>query len=106
MHNAEIYGEELITKVTNIFKRENGSEAKVVVEAMFGAGLHRSVDTQVFRREGPDAQWHLCCKEPAPGWVSVDHYVKHGRPEMLKYVTWGEILKTSALIGKPMSALH
>lgn len=98
------HSDNAITKVTQVLQRVDGSEAKIVVEAMFGAGLHRSIDTRVFKRSAPDQDWQLCSTQPAAGWreMSVDDYIKHGRSETLQTVTHGEILKLSALIGQPM----
>lgn len=96
---------EVATKVTQTLPRENGAEAKIVAETMFGAGLKPSVDVYVFRRASPEAPWQLCSKEPASNWrqMPVDQYIKEGRSEMLKAVTHGEILKVVALLGQPMS---
>lgn len=96
---------EVATKVTQTLQRENGAEAKIVAQTMFGAGLKPSVDVDVFRRESPEAPWLLCSKQPASNWrqMPVDQYVREGRSEMLKTVTHGEILKVVAMLGQPMS---
>lgn len=99
---------ELISKVTQVLQRPDGSEAKIVATAMFGTGLHRSVDVYVLRRESPEHDWSLCDNRPHPDYLtmSVDEYIKRGRSEMLRTVTTGEILKISSLIGQPVSVLH
>lgn len=95
---------DLITKMTQIFKRQDGSEARIVAQACFGLGLHQSIDVYVHRRESPNHDWKLCSNRPHPNWrkMSVDEYVKNGRSEMLQTVSPGEILKVSSAIGKPM----
>ena len=99
---------DLITKVTRIFSRKDGSEARIVVENFAYPWQKRALNIYVHRRESPDHSWKLCSDKPHPDWKSmtVDDYVKHGRAEMLQAVTWGEILKLSGLIGKPMSCVN
>lgn len=94
-----------ITKVTQIIQRADGSEVKIVAQSYTGAGLTQSIGVDVFRRESPDRPWKLCSDRPQPTWraMSVDEYVKHGRSEMLQFVSVGEILKVSSVIGKPIS---
>jgi hypothetical protein len=96
--------ENTVTKVTQVLQRNCGAEAKIVAQVMTGAGLHRSVDVTVFKREHSGQTWSLCNYRPHPDWrkMSVDDYVNHGRSEMLKTVTPGEILKVSSLLGQPM----
>lgn len=84
-----------ITKITQILNRPNGSQARIVAQVFFGAGLHRSIGVYVHRRENPDAEWKLCSDRPHPDWreMSVEDYKVRGRSEMLRTVTTGEILK-------------
>lgn len=84
-----------ITKLTQILDRPDGSQARIVAQVYFGAGLHRSVGVYVHRREGPDLPWKLCSDQPHPDWkqMSVEDYKTRGRSEMLRTVTTGEILK-------------
>jgi hypothetical protein len=98
--------EELATKVTQVIKRDDGSEVKIVAQQYVGLGLQCSVGVDVFRRENPDQAWSLCNDRPHPDWrtMSVDEYKKRGRSEMLQTVSHGEILKVTSLIGKPMSS--
>jgi hypothetical protein len=100
--------DDLVTKVSRLFPRKDGSEVKIVAQAYFGAGLHCSVGVDVFRRESPSHLWKLCSKEPHPAWreMSVDEYVKHGRSEMLQAASQGEILAVAGAIGKPMKEMH
>ncbi|KWU26381.1 hypothetical protein [Burkholderia cenocepacia] len=95
-----------ITKITKIIPREDGSEVRIVATAFFSAGLHCSVGVDVFRRESQQHQWKLCGDRPHPDWrnMSVDEYVRHGRPERLQYVSHGEILSVASVVGKPLSA--
>lgn len=98
---------ELITKAQQTITRPDGTEIKIVAQAMFGAGLHRSIDVMVFTRKDGE-QWHLCNNRPHPEWrtMSVQDYIDHGRSEVLQTVKPIEILKVTSLIGKPMSVLH
>lgn len=96
--------ENLATKVTRIIPRADGSEVKLVAQAYFGAGLHRSVGVDVFRRESPDHDWKLCSDRPHPDWrkMSVAEYDKHGRAEKFQAASHGEILAVANAIGKPI----
>lgn len=90
-----------ITQLTQILDRPDGSQARIVAQVFFGAGLHRSVGVYVHRRDKPDAPWILCSDRPHPDWkqMPLEEYKKRGRSEMLRTVTPGEILKlTSALM--------
>lgn len=99
--------ENLVTKITRVIPRGDGSEVKLVAQAYFGTGLHRSVGVDVFRRASPAHHWHLCSDRPHPDWrtMSVDDYVARGRSERLQAVTHGEILAVASMIGRPMSSL-
>lgn len=98
---------EPITKVTQIIPRQDGSEVRIVVEAMYGAGLHQSIDVRVHRRNKTDENWIYCNNQPHPDFKSMsrENYLKNGRSEMLNTVTPAEILKLTKLIGQPMSCL-
>lgn len=93
------------TKITQILQREDGSEVKIVATAMFGEGLHRSVDVYVHKRQSEKHEWILLSDRPHPDWraMSVDDYIKGGRSEMLQTVSIGELFRAMDLIGKPMS---
>lgn len=97
--------EALVTRISQILTRKDGSEVKIVAQAAFGSGLTRSIDVYVLRRENPESNWNLCNNRPQPGWreMSVDEYIKCGRSEMLQVVTPGEILRLTSAIGKPLS---
>lgn len=99
--------EDLVTKLTRVISRSDGSEVKLVAQAYYGAGLHLSVGVDVFRRPSPEKDWKLCSDQPHPEWrtMSVDAYCKYGRSEKLQAVTTGEILAVASLIGKPLSDL-
>jgi len=100
--------QELITKVTKIIPRQDGSEVKIVVEQMIGSGLHSSIGVYVHCRETPGHPWVLRSDRPHADWrgMSLDDYIMHGRSEMLQSVSPGEILKLTSMIGKPMIYLH
>lgn len=97
--------EQLITKITQTLKRADGSEVRIVVEQAFGIGLTPSLGMYVLRRPTTAHNWQLCSSSPHEEWrtMSVDEYQIHGRSEMLRYVSIGEILRLRAAIGKPMS---
>jgi hypothetical protein len=92
---------EQITRVESVISRADGSECRIVAEAMFGLGLERSIDLRVHRRDTPEDNWMLCDNKPAPNWraMSVDDYEQRGRSEMLRVVSTGEIMKVLSLIG-------
>lgn len=96
---------EPITKISQTLQRADGSEARIVAQACFGAGLQQSIDVYVHRRESPDHEWVLCSDSPHKDWrdMSVDEYIKHGRSEVLQTVSPGEIMKVASAIGKPKS---
>jgi len=83
-------------RVVRHIQQGDGSEVRITATAMYGAGLTRSVDVYVHRRDSSDQSWKLCNNRPHPNWreMSVDEYIKHGRSEMLRVVSHGEILKT------------
>jgi len=93
-----------ITKVTQVLQRKDGSEVRIVANAMYGTGLHMSVDVYVHRRPSPESDWELCSDMPHPNWrtMSVAEYIERGRSPKLQAVTHGEILKVASMIGKPM----
>jgi len=98
-----------ITKITQILDRPDGSQARIVAQVFFGAGLHRSVGVYVHRRDNPDSPWQLCSDQPHPDWkqMSVEDYKTRGRSEMLRTVTTGEILKLShALLQGSVASLN
>lgn len=98
-----------ITKLTQILTRPDGSQARIVAQVFFGAGLHRSVGVYVHRRDDPDSPWKLCSDQPHQDWkqMSVEDYKARGRSEMLRTVTTGEILKLShALMQGSVASLN
>lgn len=98
----------LITKLSQVISRYDGSEVRIVAQVMFGIGLQQSIDVYVLKRESKEHQWSLCDSRPHPESkdMSVDEYVKRGRSEMLQAVTHAEILKLTSMLGKPMSLLE
>jgi hypothetical protein len=96
-----------VTKFTKILKRTDGSEVRIVAQAYFGAGLHRSVGVDVFRRQSPGHNWEYCREEPHPDWrtMSVDEYVRRGRSEKLQAASHAEILSVASAIGKPIESM-
>src|SRR5690554_4201962 len=100
--------EELIRKVTKIFPRDNGTEARVVAYSTPNIGIGFSIGFYVHRRESPDHDWWLCSDRPHPDWkkMSREEYLAIGRSEALQAVSHGEILSVLSLLGQPMSALN
>lgn len=89
-----------VTKLTQILNRSDGSQARIVAQVFFGAGLHRSVGVYVHRRANPNDLWTLCSDQPHPDWkkMPLADYEKYGRSEMLRTVTPGEILKLTSVL--------
>lgn len=95
---------DLITKITHTYSREDGSEVRIVAQACHGAGLNQSIDIYVLRRESADHDWSLCSDQPHPDWrkMSVDDYLLNGRSDMLNVASHAEILKAASMIGRPL----
>ncbi len=104
-NTAATYGPELVTKVTQILQRANGSEVRIVAQAFLGAGLHRSVGVYVHKRESKDHEWILCSDRPASDWrsMSVAEYKERGRSPMLQAASPGEVLRAISAIGRPIA---
>lgn len=97
--------DELITKVTQILQRDDGSEAKIIVESSYGPNLElQPPHTEVYRRDDSRQPWRVCSTRPHPDYLAmpVDQYIKEGRSEMLQVVSTVELLKVSSMIGKPL----
>lgn len=86
--------------VAQTLQRKDGSEVKIVATPMVGRGLAISVDVYVLHRESSAHNWRVANDRPHPDWrkMSVSDYVKHGRSEMLRLVTHGEILKVTSAV--------
>ncbi|MBU9199980.1 hypothetical protein KTD31_01005 [Burkholderia multivorans] len=86
-----------MTTVVHVIQRNDGSEVKIVAQAFFGRGLACSIDVRVHRRESPSHTWKLTSDRPHPKWreMSVEEYCRHGRSEMLRTASIGEILKAT-----------
>lgn len=96
--------QQLITKVTRVFDREDGSQARIIAEQFTGLGLNHSVNVMVHFRSSGTSIWKLCNDRPHSNWkeMSVEEYCRSGRSEMLQTVTPAEILKVSSMIGPPL----
>ena len=88
------------TKVTQIIGRKDGSEVRIVAQAFFGQGLHKSIWVYVHCRKNSDSGWRLCDDRPHPDWrtMSVEDYQRYGRSEMLQAVSPIEILKLTSML--------
>ncbi|MDO8416571.1 MAG: hypothetical protein Q7S87_10220 [Agitococcus sp.] len=86
-------------KEVNILTRKDGSQVKIVAALFTGRGLALSIGNDVFHRKDVNCQWRLCGDRPTHvvPW-SVDGYIKHGRPEMFRVASHGEILKTNSVL--------
>ncbi len=95
-----------ISKITHILQRDNGSQIKIVAQACFGSGLHMSIDSYFLHRKNSNSQWRLLSKNKHPNAnkMSRSEYLEKGRPEFLQYLSHGEILKVTSLIGQPIGS--
>jgi hypothetical protein len=91
-----------MAKISKIIARSNGSEVRITAEAFCGLELTHSIGVYVHIRESLNADWKLCSDRLHPDWrnMSVDHYIEHGRSEMLQVVSPGEILKTTSALSQ------
>ena len=85
-------------------RRPDGSEVKIIARDFALLGGAPSVGVHVLRRASSDDDWTLCSDRPHPDWrkMSVDEYIKHGRSEMFRMVTHGEIFKVASALQKPV----
>ena len=94
-------------RLEETIQRIDGSEVRIVAYACYSAaGLSLSIGVHVHRRETPSHEWRLMSDRPHPDWrkMSVDEYVKNGRPEMLQVASHGEILKVTSALRRLQSA--
>lgn len=101
--------EDLITKVSQIIPRADGSQVKIVVSStMLSTGVAHAVSSYVLRRESESDNWKLCSDSMPEGWKMMprEDYIKFGRPERFRYASHAEVLKLTQLLGKPMSAMQ
>lgn len=104
--DMEIEPNSLITKITQVIQRKDGSEVRIVVTDFSPNPIKPfDINVDVFRRDTPEQEWKLCSDRPHPDFKAMprEEYVKHGRSEKFQTVTHGEILRLTNLIGKPMS---
>lgn len=96
--------EDLITKVTQIINKPDGSQAKIVAQSMTGQGLVQSTSVSVFKRQSEKVDWILCNDQPASSFkpMSRQDYENHGRSEALSTVSTAQILKVSSLLGQSL----
>ena len=96
-----IQNPELVTKVTRIIPRANGTEVRITVTSSRSPNMELQRDSYVHKRETPDHEWVLCSDRPHPEWrtMSVDDYNKFGRCDKFQTVSHGEMLSlTSGLV--------
>jgi hypothetical protein len=100
-----IIADDIVTKVTKIIPRENGSEVKIVAwSTVSPSDGSRQAACDVFKRETPEDNWQYCSDTTHKDWrtMSVDDYNAFGRCEKFQTANHGEILGVSQWIGKPM----
>lgn len=94
--------EQNITKVSQIFVRDNGNQVRITAQRYCSTpgSLKSNVNVMVHYRKNKSENWNLCNNRPDKNWrkMSVDEYVKEGRPEMFRYATIMEILKVSSML--------
>ena len=91
-----------VTSVTCHIVREDGSEVKIRVAKSVNVIGNDSFWVDVYHKSDTGGDWRLCGDRPHINWrsMSVDDYLKKGRPECFNYVSHGEVLKTISMIGK------
>lgn len=84
--------------VTQILKRDDGSEVRIVATPFDVIGDEVYVDVYVHHRKSPDEPWKLANDRPHPDWrkMSVSEYTRRGRAEIYQDASIGEILKARA----------
>lgn len=99
----------VITKITHELTRGDGSQVRIVVQQFFGLDMTQPpyIDIYVLQRPDQVAPWRVLNDRPHPDWrsMSVDDYIKRGRSELLQTVSFGEIMRLTFLIGKPIAVL-
>tara|TARA_B100002019_G_C21256613_1_gene594207 strand:- start:260 stop:571 length:312 start_codon:yes stop_codon:yes gene_type:complete len=96
--------QEKITKASQLIEMNDGSEIKITATLMFSAGLEEFIDFFTLHRNSKTEQWRLLSKQPHKDskTMSVDEYIKKGRPEYLNYVSHGQVLKVISLLNQPL----
>ena len=96
--------EEMVTKVTQIFEREDGSQVRIVAQDYALPGYSKQIGYYVHKRKDVESKWELCGDRPHKDWkeVSVEDYEKYGRSEVFQVLSHGEILKVISMIGRPL----
>ena len=101
--------DDVVTKITKIIPRKDGSEVKVVVWSTVSlSDGSRQAASDVFKRETPECSWKYCSDMPHKDWrtMSVDDYNAFGRCEKFQVASHSEILGLSQWIGRPMSEFN
>lgn len=95
-------------KNEQILTRADGSQVKIVAELFTSPSVDFSIGNYVLFRPNAESKWSLCGDRPHPDHrsMSVDEYVKHGRPEMLQVASIAEILKVNRDLRLQFEALH
>jgi len=86
------------TQITRQIARADGSEVRIVASIFEGIDWKNwALDVYVLRRESPQHPWAVMSNMPHPDWrlMSVQEYVEHGRPEMLRAASHAEILSVT-----------
>lgn len=106
-------GPDLICEVNRTLKKANGSEVKIVVRSDNPLNPQQSMVVEVSRREHPDQDWNFvkgwfyCSNRLVPNWgaLLVDDSFGSSRSEILKHISYDEMLALINMIGQPMDDL-
>ena len=81
-------------KLERLIARPDGSQIKIVTELWLNLFGNDAIHQYVLRRPSKEDPWHCCSSTPALNWrdMSVDEYVRSGRPEMFRYASHGELM--------------
>lgn len=98
-----------MSRVEQVLQRTDGSEVKIVAHTICSFLEDTpSVETFVLWRESSKHDWQYASEQPHPNWrsMSVDEYIKHGRPKMLQVTTFGERVRVAQLLRSQLDKLH
>lgn len=97
---------ERATRVTQIIRKNDGSEVKIVAHA--SEWSEKDVHVEFYRRQTPDSTWVRLGDKPHPDWraMPIDRYLKEGRPEFLYHVSYARVMQVVQMLHKPMSQFY
>lgn len=94
-------------RLERLLPQKNGSEVKLIGQALSGSGISLSVDVFALHRESADKSWRRLSDQPHPDWrsMSVEEYVERGRSELHQLVGHGPILAMAHEVRRQQSML-